>query len=141
QAGRSPWGGVLVPFSWRGKVILILVAAVAALVAPQPASAVSRPPVRSCTGLKGSYDIPGAPTRVDSATEVAGTPSYCDVLGTIAPEIKFQLKLPLRTWGGRYLQYGCGGFCGLLSPSPFPNCGPDAGDFAVAVTNDGHVGQ
>jgi hypothetical protein len=109
--------------------------------APAAAGSVIRP-VRPCADLVRGFDIPGAATRVTSATVVpAGAePAHCDVHGVVAPAIQFQLRLPTETYGGRYLQYGCGGFCGFINPSPFPDCGPKVGDFAVAATDDGHVG-
>jgi feruloyl esterase len=86
-----------------------------------------------------------APTRITSARVVAATstqPEYCDVQGYVQPQIKFQLKLPTSTWQGRYLQVGCGGFCGFITPTTFPACRTDlGGDFAVGATNDGHDGS
>ncbi len=56
--------------------------------------------------------------------------------------MRFQLKLPTATYTGRYVQYGCQGLCGVIIPPAFPACAaPDSGDFAVAATDDGHVGQ
>jgi feruloyl esterase len=64
------------------------------------------------------------------------------VRGEVEPEVKFQLKLPISTFAGSYLQYGCDGLCGTILPTPFPTCGPAPGrDFAVAATDDGHMGQ
>jgi len=106
-------------------------------------------PVVPCEQLVRSFGISGARTRVTSATPVAekkpeaetkGEPAHCDVRGVIEPAVQFQLRLPTTTYTGRYLQYGCGGLCGVISPTPFPNCGPGAGDAAVAATDDGHVG-
>jgi len=93
-------------------------------------------------GVPDFSAIPGAPTRISSATVVAATdtaPEYCDVHGYIASQVQFQLKLPTTTWQGRYLQSGCGGYCGTVNPATFPSC--DAalgGDFALASTDDGH---
>lgn len=103
-------------------------------------------PVRDCRGLIRIYDIPGASTRVTSADPIdatGGDPAHCDVQGVIAPAVQFRLKLPTETYSGRYLQHGCGGFCGYLPPPPFPDCpgrpNGDAGhDFAIAATDDGH---
>ena len=87
-------------------------------------------------------EIKGAPTRITSAAVVPATatqPEYCDLRGYIQSQIKFQLKLPTTTWQGRYLQMGCGGFCGSISPTTFPACRTElGGDFAIAATNDGH---
>ncbi|HEX7303311.1 tannase/feruloyl esterase family alpha/beta hydrolase [Lentzea sp.] len=107
-------------------------------VSPAVAATGSRP-VRSCADLVRSFDVPDARTRVASATVVAGEPEFCDVRGTIEPGIGFQLKLPTRGYQGRYLQYGCGGFCGIIDDPAFPSgCGPAFGTAAVAATDDGH---
>jgi hypothetical protein len=100
-------------------------------------------PVRACEQLTGSIAIPGAATKVTDATAVpAGAePAHCDVRGVIEPAVRFRLRLPTDTYAGRYLQYGCGGLCGFISETPFPDCGPRAGDFAVAATDDGHAGD
>jgi Tannase and feruloyl esterase len=102
-------------------------------------------PVRPCADLVGRFDIPAATTHVTAATEVAasaGEPAHCDVRGYIEPAVRFQLRLPTTTYSGRYLQYGCGAYCGEIPPTPFPACGgPRGGDMAVAGTDDGHVGQ
>src|SRR5262249_15687881 len=46
-----------------------------------------------------------------------------------------------KTWQGRYLQNGCGGFCGAVGQTGFPSCDlQPGGDFAVSATNDGHAG-
>jgi hypothetical protein len=100
-------------------------------------------PVRQCAELVGDYAIEGAAAHVTSATgPVGAAPAYCDVRGQVDPAVQFQLKLPTTTYTGRYVQYGCQGLCGDLSPAPFPACaGPDGGDSAVSVTDDGHMGQ
>nr|WP_202873400.1 tannase/feruloyl esterase family alpha/beta hydrolase [Kribbella capetownensis] len=60
----------------------------------------------------------------------------------IEPAIQFQLKLPTTTYSGRYLQIGCGGYCGVIPDLPFPDGGANApGDVAIAGTDNGHVGQ
>jgi feruloyl esterase len=95
--------------------------------------------------------IPGAPTSVTGARLVAaednfpqswnrgGAPEYCDVTGYVQPQVQFELRLPTRTWNGRYLQTGCGGFCGGIH---MEQCA-DAldGNFVVAAQNMGHVGN
>ncbi|MFC4080370.1 tannase/feruloyl esterase family alpha/beta hydrolase [Amycolatopsis samaneae] len=122
--------------------------AVTGLVAATPALAADdavRHPVRSCAQLPGDHALPGAATHVTQATVVAATknqPEHCDVRGYIEPAVRFVLKLPTKTYAGRYLQYGCGGFCGVLADPPVVGCGPPhGGDMAVAATDDGHVGK
>ncbi|WP_158892871.1 tannase/feruloyl esterase family alpha/beta hydrolase [Amycolatopsis anabasis] len=136
--------------SWRARTCVALIALTTALtgLVPSTAAAEADPvlkPVRQCAELVGQFDIPSAATRVTAATVVpatGGEPEYCDVRGQVEPAVGFQLKLPTATFTGRYLQYGCGAFCGLIFPVQFPDCGgPRGGDLAVAATDDGHVGD
>ncbi|HUD63776.1 MAG TPA: tannase/feruloyl esterase family alpha/beta hydrolase [Candidatus Sulfotelmatobacter sp.] len=40
---------------------------------------------------------------------------YCDVTGYVAPQNKFELKLPLpRDWNQKFFFYTCGAFCGTV---------------------------
>jgi hypothetical protein len=95
-------------------------------------------------GVPDFSQIPGAPARISSATVVGATaqaPELCDVKGYVAPQVQFELKLPTKSYQGRYLQVGCGGFCGSITPTTFPACDAQlGGDFALSTTNDGHVG-
>ncbi len=87
--------------------------------------------------------IPGNPTAIASATVVpasSANPEYCDVKGMIGPQTHFELKLPTKTWQGRYLQNGCGGYCGMVSNQTFPSCDATlGGDFAMATDDEGHT--
>jgi Tannase and feruloyl esterase len=78
------------------------------------------------------------------------TPQFCRVLGHIeptdpkAPPIRFQLNLPLQ-WNGRSVQYGGGGFNGVLitgvglpPAAPFDGASPLAKGFATFGTDSGH---
>ncbi|MFI0451813.1 tannase/feruloyl esterase family alpha/beta hydrolase [Actinomadura sp. 6N118] len=114
----------------------------AAASAAEPA-AVFRP-VATCEELARTFTIPGAVTHVDKAQvrTVTGQPRHCLVEGYVEPAVRFTLKLPMDTYGGRYLQYGCGGLCGAIEEPGFPACGgPPSRDMAVAATDDGHTGE
>jgi hypothetical protein len=90
----------------------------------------------------------GGPTpaaRVNPAN-----PQFCRVQGHIdptdpkAPPIRFQLNLPLQ-WNGRSVQYGGGGFNGVLinglslpPAAPFDVASPLAQGFATYGTDSGH---
>ena len=114
--------------------------------APIPAAAggATIRPVRECAELIGDFRLPSGGAHVTAATPVpagADEPAHCDVRGFVDPAVRFQLRLPTSTFAGRYLQYGCGGFCGQLDAPAFPECGdPPGADMAVAATDDGHVG-
>jgi hypothetical protein len=99
--------------------------------------------IATLTSLAG---LPHYPTAISSAKVVAPpnatspTPAYCDVQGMIAPQTHFDLELPLHSWQGRYLQNGCGGYCGTVSGQTFPSCDATlGGDFAMATDDEGHV--
>jgi hypothetical protein len=83
------------------------------------------------------------PTAVASATVVAASganPEYCDVKGMIAPQTHFEMYLPTKTWQGRFLQNGCGGYCGAIRQQTFPSCDATlGGDFAMASDDEGHT--
>lgn len=100
-------------------------------------------PVRGCAELVGDYPIAGAAAHVTAATSVpAGAePAHCDVRGYVEPAVRFQLRLPVDGYAGRYLQYGCAGLCGGIQTPAFPaGCaGSPGGDVAVAATDDGHA--
>ncbi|MFF2502427.1 tannase/feruloyl esterase family alpha/beta hydrolase [Streptomyces sp. NPDC058067] len=127
---------------------LVLLAACPAAAASGERQAAPRPPVLSCEqlvpdgtaprpGVPDFGALPEAPTRITSA-HLVGTDT-CVARGYIAPQVGFTLKLPGTTWQGRYLQQGCGGYCGgEPDPGDSPPCDrqPD-GSFAVAVTDSG----
>jgi feruloyl esterase len=86
--------------------------------------------------------IPDAPTAILSTQVVpatAQTPEYCDVRGYVTPQIQFEVQLPTQNWNRRYLQVGCGGYCGSLRASPESIAALNQ-NFAVAFDNTGHVG-
>jgi hypothetical protein len=120
-----------------------LIAASAKLV---PISPIIKPKLSSCGAITGLTDLaanPQYPTAIASSTDVpasGGNPEYCDVKGMIAPQTHFDLQLPVNSWQGRYLQNGCGGYCGTVGNQTFPSCDAQlGGDFAMATDDEGHV--
>jgi feruloyl esterase len=105
------------------------------------------PPVTACAAL---VDVPmagigGPGSRVTAAEETTsdGIP-VCSVTGTLAPEVNFQVLLPLESWTQRYLQVGCGGLCGNISlrSGASDGCAVLAGGgFVMAATDMGHAGR
>jgi feruloyl esterase len=82
-----------------------------------------------------------APLSVLSAKVVPakdGTAEYCAVNGVIQPQIQFEVRLPSKSWNGRYFQVGCGGFCGVIGINSCADALAD--NFVVAAHNMGHVG-
>ena len=118
-----------------------------------------------CKGLVGGADT----VKIDSVALLAASqlvvaergptpagritpanPGFCKVLGHIdptdpkAPPIKFQVNLPVE-WNGRSLQYGGGGFNGVLitglslpPAAPFDKPSPLARGFVTYGTDSGH---
>lgn len=84
----------------------------------------------------------GSPAAITSTKLVAAsgaTAEYCAVTGYVQPQIQFEVRLPTKSWNGRYFQIGCGGFCGFIN---IAGCGDMlAQDFVVAADNLGHVGD
>jgi Tannase and feruloyl esterase len=129
----------------------------------------------ACTALPkqelpaSAIGLPSGTAAIDSAALVAAvpfavaekggtpaaritpaTPSFCKVLGHIkpidpkAPNINFQINLPL-DWNGRSVQYGGGGFNGVLITGlglppahPFDKPSPLAQGFVTLGTDSGH---
>jgi feruloyl esterase len=64
---------------------------------------------------------------------------YCSVTGFVAPQNKFELRLPLRAdWNRKFFFVACGGFCGAVNGEL---CTPalERG-YATVTTNGGHEG-
>src|SRR5215471_2100900 len=120
----------------------------------------------TCSGLAGPSDnavrIDSAAMQAPSPLSVAekaptpltritpALPEFCKVLGRIepadpkAPPIRFQVNLPVE-WNGRSLQYGGGGFNGVLisglalpPASPFDAASPLTRGFVTYGTDSGH---
>ena len=118
-----------------------------------------------CGGLAGSsgaVTVDAATLQAPSPLSVAergptpagrvvpANPAFCKVLGSIAPTdpkappIKFEVNLPVE-WNGRSVQYGGGGFNGVLISGlglppayPFDKPSPLARDFVTYGTDSGH---
>ncbi len=147
------------------RVWLASLLAVLATISAAPAATMSEDAAAACSGLAGSLDG----LRIDSAVLQTPTPSavsergptpaarvtpanpaFCKVIGRIeptdpkAPPIRFQVNLPVE-WNGRSLQYGGGGFNGVLitglglpTAYPFDKPSPLARGFVTYGTDSGH---
>lgn len=111
--------GTDLPRHARG--LLVALACMAIALFPPAASAKDLPvakPVMACADL-AETDVapPGeAPARIVTAKLVTtGTIApYCEVRGYVAPQVKFELRLPTENWTQRLMYSGCGGFCGRV---------------------------
>lgn len=60
-------------------------------------------------------DVGGTGSAIVSAYHTTKTGiRYCAVDGTLATDISFTALLPVDSWTQRYMQTGCGGFCGMV---------------------------
>lgn len=156
---------------------LALLAAVLLVGCAQRGPLQSADPQAACAALAApvaaaKIGLPSGDARIDSATLVAAaplavaergptpsslitpaTPQYCEVLGRIAPldpkapPILFQVNLPTQ-WNGRSVQYGGGGFNGvlisglaLLPAQRFDTPSPLAQGYVTVGTDSGHQNQ
>jgi len=143
-------GGLMTVFGFcRAYRILAIAAVLSMSVMAAPSSGQGRPADRqsaespsACEALRAKdfASLPDAATSIMTAQRVAAAPdkpAHCRITGIVAPQIQFELRLP-DDWNGRYLQGGCGGFCGFM---PIDGCADgQARGFAVAASNLGHVG-
>jgi feruloyl esterase len=142
----------------------MLLCLIGSILAAAQSAPPSRPDAQACAALAdlNLEDAPGGPALVTSARLVnvpaAGlerwilTPSgygsgtangaariheYCDVTGYVAPQNKFELKLPLPDgWNQKFFFYACGAFCGSVFGDSC-NLGLARG-YASATGNGGH---
>ena len=71
-------------------------------------------------------------------------PAFCQIKGTINPNIGYEARFPLEDWNGNYFQAGCGGFCGVVmadkeGQSNTINYALSRG-YAAITTDAGHQG-
>ncbi len=97
-----------------------------------------------CEALKDAdlAAVPDAPTHIYSAKLVeasADKPAYCAAEGNVSPQVGILMWLPAEHWNGKFLEVGCGGFCGTTSF--IANCeAPLRKGYACITTDMGHKG-
>lgn len=104
-------------------------------------------PVSQCSSLvNAKVTMPDeGQITISGAVEVTGDgpAPYCKVMGTVSPEVRFEVRLPSKTWTQRFVQTGCGGLCGNLNIhlGNDMTCAPaQDGELALASTDMGHSG-
>ena len=104
-------------------------------------------PVVACSDLTAIdlTGIGGAGSAVSAAQETTSDGiAVCSVTGSLAPQLNFQVLLPMATWTQRYLQVGCGGLCGNISLRSGASAGCQVlndGGFVMSATDMGHSGM
>jgi feruloyl esterase len=115
-----------------GLGVLVLVAALCGC-SPKEAR---QPPV-ACFPHVGQT-IGGALIEEASIVPAPGAPqAYCKVMGRIGSQLHFQVNLPVQWDGARLVQYGGGGYDGVVRLSP----DPQAGNAVSVASNGGHTSK
>lgn len=97
-------------------------------------------PTLACSGLASLALRDVIRLTAEAVPATGGVPAFCKVDGTIAPEITFQVNLPV-TWNGRFYMIGNGGHAGQQPNDPFnvPTRNQAlAASFVMASTDTGH---
>jgi feruloyl esterase len=127
-------------------ITLSLAATVMAAMAATPAAADSCSALatqfhRPGTTIAAAQTIPAGSFVTPAGQTVANLPAFCRVAGFAAPtsdsHISFEVWIPASGWNQKYLQVGCGGFCGAISYSAMAE--PLRRGYATAATDDGHA--
>jgi feruloyl esterase len=103
---------------------------------------VSNAAVAQCKALESAdfASIQDAPTQIARANLVEASgknPAYCQVQGYVAPQVQFELRLPISNWNGKFLEVGSGGWGGAVS-FLFLCDGPLRKGYACIASDMGH---
>ena len=98
------------------------------------------------TVIQSAVEVPAGPypfattaPTCSSDTASPQLPAFCRVTGVVAPQITFEVWLPLENWNGKFEGLGNHGFAGNLE---YSDMGPElVKGYAVAGTDTGHQGN
>ena len=98
------------------------------------------------TTIMSAVEVPAGPfpfgsTAPTCSSDIASPqlPAFCRVTGVVAPQITFEVWLPLQNWNGRFQGLGNHGFAGNIE---YSDMGPElVKGYAVAGTDAGHPGD
>lgn len=127
--------------------LVSMVAAALNMIVQSSAAAADAAETGTCESLR-TQDfsmVLDAPTQVISAHRVAATaqiPAHCRVNGYAAPNVGFGIMLP-EVWNGKFMQIGCGGYCGMALEGDNANvCNDTVGrGYACLASDMGHKGM
>jgi hypothetical protein len=86
--------------------------------------------------------VQDAPTHVTESKlveAVDGAPARCRVQGYVLPQIGFQIDLPATGWNEKFIEIGCGGFCGSIEEKACKD--PLRRGYACIASDMGHKGE
>lgn len=130
----------------RGMIVMVALACL--LLAAHASRAATAAPANDATSrcealaTRDFAQVQDAPTTIASAEIVAASgsdPAHCKVVGEIQPHVAVELRLPAGDWNGKFVEGGCGGWCGMMfrhACMPLLRQG-----YACIVTDTGHKGS
>jgi pimeloyl-ACP methyl ester carboxylesterase len=106
----------------------------------------STSPTKQCQTLANMNfsDVQDAPTQIISTKFIRAerdVPDYCEVSGYVAPQVGFEMRLPLTDWNGKFLEQGCGGDCGDAIENLIIATCPLRRGYACIASDAGHKGS
>jgi feruloyl esterase len=98
------------------------------------------------TVIRSAVEVPAGPFPFGNAAPTCSSdiaspqlPAFCRVTGVVAPQITFEVWLPLENWNGKFEGLGNHGFAGNIE---YSDMGPElVKGYAVAGTDTGHAGN
>jgi hypothetical protein len=122
----------------RSRVVLTILTAF--LSGPFSAAAADQDSIGMCQSFGPMNFVieGGTPVEVKAGHIVDDgvAPAYCELSGFVAPQVGFEVRLPVENWNGKFLQQGCSGMCGKLVLDA-ANDALSRG-YATATTDMGH---
>ncbi|MBL4801591.1 MAG: tannase/feruloyl esterase family alpha/beta hydrolase [Emcibacter sp.] len=85
--------------------------------------------------------IPEAPTQIQQVNYIEATdktPAHCEVVAIVMPNVGIKIKLPANKWNGKFLQLGCGNYCGVFYYEKYCS-DPLSRGYACITSDAGHV--
>lgn len=134
----------LIPVLFTWVIFQPVSPAVAGSVETGASGAIESTAEKQCNAL-GAADFSGiqdAATQIMEAKLVqagGSIPAYCQVQGYIAPQVGFELRLPVSNWNGKFMEVGCGGWCGSINASACDI--PLRHGYACVASDMGHKGS
>lgn len=77
-----------------------------------------------CSALASAdfASLQDAPTQITESKLVktgSDSTGYCQVQGYVTPQVGFEMRIPVSSWNGKFIETGCGGACGFI---PIDSC-------------------
>jgi Tannase and feruloyl esterase len=129
--------------SWLAGCLLALAAA-PGFAEPEnnaiPGGAGNRCDALGAMDFSGVVDAPTQIIAVNFVPAADGLPAYCNLQGYIHPNIGVAMRLPTGHWNGKFIEMGCGGFCGVALTGHFAKLcdAPLQKGYACIASDTGH---